>query len=415
MKQFLDILWFEFYSYLKNKVFILITVIAIVCIGIGLSWPRISNAIQGDTTSTNSGYTQKILVVNASNEDETSLKSAFNSNSQGIEYVFENKSIDEAKQLVNDGDYQSAVFIDSSTSFTYLVKNLGMYDVTSELVRGILQTNYRFKALSELGIDSDKIQNVLQTEITSNNIEIGKDQSANFFYTYILIFMLYMAIIIYGQLVATNVASEKSSRAMEVLITSAKPTNLLFGKVIGSGFAGLLQMAIMLTSAYVFYYLNLTYWAGNAIISTIFNIPFSILLYTLLFFVLGFFIYAFLYGAIGSMASKVEDINTTSMPLTLLFIVAFMVVVSGISSGSMDSPTMVIASYVPFTSPMAMFARISMSVVPAYEVLLSILILILSTALIGYLSARIYRVGVLHYGNPPKFGSILKAMFSKEK
>ena len=145
-------------------------------------------------------------------------------------------------------------------------------------------------------------------------------------------------------------------------------------------------------------------------IQSIFNMPVQLLGYMLIFFILGFFIYAFLYGAIGSTASKVEDINTSVMPLTFLFIAAFVIVVVSMSSGTMDNIAMKICSFIPFTSPIAMFTRIAMSTVPLYEIIISIFILIISVLGIGIVSAKIYRVGVLLYGTTPKIGAILKAM-----
>ena len=138
--------------------------------------------------------------------------------------------------------------------------------------------------------------------------------------------------------------------------------------------------------------------------------PLYLLVYMLIFFVLGFFVYAFLYGAIGSTASKVEDINTSVMPLTFLFIAAFFAVIFSMSSGNVDNMVMKVCSYIPFTSPMAMFTRIAMSTVPFYEVAISIVILIFSVFGIGIISAKIYRVGVLLYGTTPKFRAIIKAV-----
>ena len=135
----------------------------------------------------------------------------------------------------------------------------------------------------------------------------------------------------------------------------------------------------------------------------------------LIFFVLGFLIYAFLFGAIGSTATKLEDINTSVMPITLLFVFGFLVVMTAMSSGEVDTTLMKICSYVPFTSPMAMFTRIAMSTVAWYEILISILILVGSVVGIGVLSARIYRVGVLLYGTPPKLTKILKTVFADQK
>lgn len=146
------------------------------------------------------------------------------------------------------------------------------------------------------------------------------------------------------------------------------------------------------------------------IISSIFNIPVGLLAYMLVFFVLGFLIYAFLFGAVGSMASKLEDVNTSVTPIILLFVIAFMVVMFSTSSGNINNTLMVVCSYVPFTSPMAMFSRIAMSIVPWYEIVISIVILIASTVGVGILAAKIYRVGVLMYGTTPKIGNIIKAV-----
>ena len=135
------------------------------------------------------------------------------------------------------------------------------------------------------------------------------------------------------------------------------------------------------------------------------------LVYMLIFFVLGFLIYAFLFGAIGSTATKLEDINTSTMPLMFLFIIAFMVVMFSMTSGEIDNILMKVCSFIPFTSPMAMFTRIAMSTVPWYEITLSISILVGSVIGVGILSAKIYRVGVLLYGTTPKLGAIMKAVW----
>ena len=162
----------------------------------------------------------------------------------------------------------------------------------------------------------------------------------------------------------------------------------------------------------MFYNINQFYWEDNAIVQSIFNIPGDLLLYMLVFFVLGFFIYAFLYGAIGSTASKVEDINTSVMPLTFFLIIGFVVAIASISSGNVDNTIMTVCSYIPFTSPIAMFAWIAMSSTVAwYEIAVSIGILMGSVWGIGLLSAKIYRVGVLMYGTTPKIGSVLKAVW----
>lgn len=229
-----------------------------------------------------------------------------------------------------------------------------------------------------------------------------------------MIFALYTVILLYGQMVATNVATEKSSRAMELLVTTARPTSMMFGKVLASCLAGFSQLVLIFGSAILFYNINRAK-LQNPIISSIFDIPIELFIFMIVFFVLGFLIYAFLFGAIGSTASKLEDINTSVMPITFLFIIGFMVVVFSMSGGSIDNLAMKICSYVPFTSPMAMFTRIAMSTVAWYEIAISIAVLVGSVIGIGVLSARIYRVGVLLYGTPPKFMKIMKTVFRDQK
>ena len=222
-----------------------------------------------------------------------------------------------------------------------------------------------------------------------------------------------MVLLLYGQMVATNLATEKSSRAMEVLITSAKPVSMMFGKVIASCLAGLIQLVAVFGAALLCFNINKSYWGDNMIINSIFDMPLSLFGFMLIFFVLGFFIYAFLYGAIGSTASKLEDINTSVMPITMLFIVAFFIVMFSFASGDVDTTLMKVCSYIPFTSPMAMFTRIAMSTVPWYEIVISIAILIASVIGVGVISAKIYRVGDLLYGTTQKIGSIIKTVFKK--
>ena len=225
---------------------------------------------------------------------------------------------------------------------------------------------------------------------------------------HIMIMALYMVILLYGQSVATNVAIEKSSRAMELLVTSVDPVSMMFGKVLAACLTGFLQLGVVFGSAFAFYNVNAEYWTENAVIGSLFDIPGSLLVYLLVFFVLGFLVFAFLFGAVGSTVSKIEDINSAVMPVNLIFIAAFMVVMFSMTGSSVDSPLMKVCSFIPFTSPMAMFTRIAMSSPSNIEIAVSIAILAFSVVGIGYVSAKIYRVGVLMYGSKVKLTSLIK-------
>lgn len=411
MKQFKTILKFELNYYFTNKVFMGLTIALILAVAVLLSFPRITALFDQGGGEAAAPEPDTSILLNSDQETYEFLAAYF----PDIAFERTEQSAEEIKALVNqeDSPYERGIVVTGKTSFTDIVKNITLYDSFSGTMSAALKDKYQRDALLELGADQTAADSIMNVQIEAQIIQTGKDQTETFFFTYILIFGLYMAIILYGQLVATNVATEKSSRAMEMLITSAKPTSLMFGKVIGSGLAGLIQLVAIFGSSFLFFNLNRAYWADNAIINSIFNVPVYLLLYMVLFFVLGFFIYAFLYGAIGSLASKVEDINTTSMPITFLFIIAFMVVMFSMSSGSIDNPLMVVCSFIPFTSPMAMFTRIAMGNVSPVSIVISIVILIASTGIIGYVAAKIYRMGVLMYGNPPKLGTVLKNLKNK--
>ena len=409
MKQFGTILKFELKNYFKNKIFVGITVFLVLLIEGVMFFPRISGMFHRDGVS-ESKERPLMLVFADRTEDMDVIRQSFTASFPEYDVRTGETDLMQAREQITSGDVECAFVITGPTSYEYYVDNLSMYDSKTMTADEVLQNLYRMNAMVGSGISQEDAQQILSAQITHQTKNLGKNQAQNFFYTYVMIFALYMVIMLYGQMVATNVATEKSSRAMEVLITSAKPVSMMFGKVIASCLAGLIQLVAVFGSAYLFFNMNRTYWDGSGIISSIFDMPLDLLVYMLVFFVLGFFIYAFLYGAIGSTASKLEDINTSVMPLTMLFIIAFMVVIFSMTNGSVDNLAMRICSYIPFTSPIAMFTRIAMSTVPFYEIALSICILIVSVVGVGVLSAKIYRVGVLLYGTTPKIGAVLKAV-----
>ncbi len=411
VKQFGKIFKFELKNYAKNKAFIGVTIFLIVVIAIVMFFPRITALFESDDTSDTTADLSVMLVKADDPTQADMVKETFAASFIDYEVQITDAEISVIKDKITSGDVECAFVMTGATSFTYYVDNLSMYDTNPDIATGVLQQIYQMNAMINGGMSQEDAADVMSIQIDSNVESLGKDQMQNFFYTYIMIFALYMVILLYGQMVAMSVATEKSSRAMELLITSAKPINMMFGKVLAACMAGLVQLIAIFGSALVFYNVNKSYWKDNEIIDSIFNIPPELFAYMLVFFLLGFLIYAFLYGAISSTVSKLEDINTAVQPVTFLFIFGFMVVMFSMSSGSVDNLLMQICSYIPFTSPMAMFTRIAMSTVPWYEIAISIGILIASTFGIGILSAKIYRVGVLMYGTSPKIGNIIKAVW----
>ena len=411
MKQFITILRFELNSYFKNKIFVGITIFLMAAIAVVMFFPRFSGTGDNADGEPSEISDQGVMIIASENlSGVQAVGDAFAAAFPGYEVRVVSEGVETVKESVVSGEAQCAFFLTGPTSYTYFVNNLSMYDTNTAIADELLLNIYRINAMTQGGLSAEEASGIMSAVMEHEIQSLGKDQMQNFFYTYIMIFALYMVILLYGQMVATNVATEKSSRAMELLITSAKPTSMMFGKVIASCLAGLIQLIAVFGSAFLFFNINRGYWEGNYIVESIFDMPLELLIYMLIFFILGFFIYAFMYGAIGSTASKLEDINTSVMPITIIFIVAFFVVIFSMTSGNIDNTAMLVCSYIPFTSPMAMFTRIAMSSVPFYEIIISIAILIVSVLGIGVLSAKIYRVGVLLYGTPPKLSAIIKAI-----
>ena len=414
MKQFGKILKFELKGYMRNKVFVGITIFLVVAIAVVMFIPNIIAAFESDDEGDATPTDLPTMLVYAEDENLSAIVKEYFGNAF-VDYNVKvaEGSVDDLKNDIISGNAECAFVMNSASSYTYYVNNLSMYDMNTEVANTVLQEVYRINAMVQNGLTPEQAGEIMSVQIESGTETLGKDQMQNFFYTYIMIFALYMVILLYGQMVATNVATEKSSRAMEVLVTSAKPTSMMFGKVLASCIAGFSQLVLVFGTAILLYNVNKEA-LSNPLIASIFDIPIELFIYLIVFFVLGFLIYAFMFGAIGSTASKLEDINTSVMPITFLFIIAFMVVMFSMSSGSVDNTAMLVCSYIPFTSPMAMFTRICMSTVAWYEIAISIAILVGSTVGIGVLSAKIYRVGVLLYGMPPKFSTILKTVFKKQ-
>lgn len=407
MKQFGIILRFELNNYLKNKVFVGVTVFLVLALAVLLFFPRFMGVFESGEEASAQDEERDVMLLAAEEENAQTVLAAFQA--AFPEYEVRLTEADGTEDEIISGRAECAFVLEGLDSYTYYVDNLSMYDANTDTADVVLENLCRLDAMAGAGLTPEEAADILSVQVTHETQSLGKDQGQNFFYTYIMIFALYMVILLYGQMVATGVAAEKSSRAMELLVTSAKPVAMMFGKVLAACLAGLGQLVCVFGAALLFYRLNRDAWGGG-IIELFFDMPPALLGYMLLFFLLGFFLYAFLFGAVGSLATKVEDLNTSTMPVILLFVAAFIVVVASMSSGSIDNTLMVVCSYVPFTAPMAMFTRIAMSTVPWYAIAASVGVLALSVAGVGVLAAKIYRVGVLLYGASPKLGSVLRSI-----
>ena len=207
-------------------------------------------------------------------------------------------------------------------------------------------------------------------------------------------------------MIATSVTSEKSNRAIEILVTSVDSNSLIFGKVLSGALAGLVQALVILGGSFGAYAAVKERWGG--ILDPLFDIPARVFVAYAFFAIASYLLYAFLFGALGALVSKTEDISKVSGPVTMLYVISFLAAIFGMND--CDGLMIKVASFIPFTSGNAMFIRVAMGSVAAWEIILSGGLLVVSCVLAGVLAAKLFRYGTLHYGNPLKITTALKNM-----
>jgi ABC-2 type transport system permease protein len=223
-----------------------------------------------------------------------------------------------------------------------------------------------------------------------------------------IVMILYITLLVYGVMTMRSVLEEKTTRVVEILASSIKPSHLLTGKILGIAGVALTQYLIWVcTGALVSTYgaaVGSTFWPGAAKPS--FHLPTSFLVYPLIFFLVGYFLYASLYAALGSMVSSEEELQQVQMPVTLA-IFACMILCPVIQRAP-NSPLAVTLTMIPFFSPILMVFRITVQTPPFWQIALSLALCVATTAGVIQVSAKIYRVGILMYGKRPSLVELLR-------
>ncbi len=225
-----------------------------------------------------------------------------------------------------------------------------------------------------------------------------------------LIVLIFMAIITYGVWVAMSVAEEKGSRVMELMLNATTPLQMLAGKVIGNGAAGLTQYGIILAA--VVGGLLAQGPIHKAVVGSDSGSAFggldpAVLAAFVVLFVLGFLMYSLLYAALGSLVSRQEDVQSATSPLMMLIMAGYFMSVFALQA--IDDTWVKIASFVPFFSPYLMLARVSAGHVEPWEFGLAVLLLVIGIGVALFVAARIYSAGVLLYGQRVSLRQVLKA------
>ena len=264
--------------------------------------------------------------------------------------------------------------------------------------------------LVKRGATSEEIQALLRdvdlkTQQVKNGTAVAADASKGFWGAYIMAFMLYFAVVFYGVNVAQSVVAEKTSRVFEVMLSSAKPESLMLGKLLGVGAVGLTQMAIWIVFILIMSASSLWMTLGLGGLGAYGVTPLQ-LIFFVLYFILGFFFYSALSAGLGATVSQESEVQQFSMVIVLPQVIGLALIVYILSNPG--AWPVVLLSLIPPCTPIVMCLRMAAMAVPAWQLALSLVLMVVSIYGMVWVATRIYRVGILMYGKRPTLPEMLR-------
>lgn len=411
MKKFGVIFQYELMNYIKNKSYVITTVIIALVAGIIMFVPNfidigsVTGENKNNVSDENSGADSDstILVYDKSGMvTDISFIQNFYHDDAIKKASGENELVDKVK-----ADEVSAGFVvNSLTDYDYYVYNQSMTDDNQVVFTQVMTVLNQMVYCQKNGIDYASLTQAFNPQIDCHENILGKDMGSNYWYCYGLVMIIFMIIIMYGFMVATSVTQEKSNRTMEVLVTSVDTNLLFFAKVLAGAVAALIQSAVMLGTVLISYKINQDKWGG--MLNMVLDIPANVLVVFALFGIGGFLFYTFIYGAMGALVSKTEDINKSAGGVQMVIMIVYFITLASLTD--VDGIMIKVTSFLPVSSYSAMFARVAMGSVNTWEIVVSFIILVASIVVVGIIGAKIYRMGTLRYGNPIKLSNAFKSI-----
>ena len=420
----------EYLNKVTNKSFILATFLTpLIIVGFSL--------LIGYLTSVNNDAVKNISVV-----DQTGYFTNSLTNSDDLIFHFINDfDLEEAKLISKTKSDYGLLFIpyyddlnQIADSIMFISEDAPSIGIISR-IEGKIERLLTNKNFEKVGLDIEKINkskiNINLYQESFEGEETTKmDGIMKLAFGMILGMLLYIFIFAYGSMIMMSVIEEKTSRIMEIMISSVKPFQLMMGKILGTSLAGLTQFLVWTILIMMFSYLMSAIFgietstqnselllssSGNVsmneealnMISSFINLPLTnIFIAFLIYFIGGYLLYASLFAAIGAAVDNQTDAQQFVMPITIILILALYVGIFTVPEDP-NGTVAIIFSYIPFTSPVVMLMRIPNGV-PIYEQIISIIILYLTFTLCIWVAAKIYRVGILMYGKKPSYKELIK-------
>ncbi len=420
------------YKYrVTQRSFIISSIILLVVVAIAAFIPTIVQFIASGTTS----QTHIVVVNNAGTVaglDETNLIAYINAELNGTSssgkapYVITSEpstNLGNLQNQVKEGKLDVLLVLDRGTNqnvrFIYDTNASDTNDSNLSTIQALAQLLTFLDTAHRLGLTSQETQRLVATpDLTversqqNQNTRPASESTASYLLAIAGAILIFVSIEVYGGIVAAGVAEEKSSRIMEILVNAATPFQLLAGKIVGIGAACLTQMGCVVVVGIAALLLQPplqaalfgTHAAGFSQYLTAVSILFYILF--LIYFMLAFFLYATLFAGLGSMVRRQEEVQSAIMVPLLLVVSGYLLVFLVISSP--DATWAKGLSYIPFWTPMLMLVRIAVGTVAWWEIVMTIALMLVTILGCIWFAARLYRYGVLMYGQRPSLGHLLE-------
>jgi ABC-2 type transport system permease protein len=416
MNKVLLIIQREYLTRVRKKSFIImIFVVPLLILGMG----AVIALVAKDSNELSNKQTVKVI-------DESGLFAGKFKDQKNLKFEATKQSLTELKADLKKDENLSALQIPADYNKNDAVK------IYSKKKPGITLTEKIENEMNDIAVNNGMIKNHIDTallhsiksNISLNAIEItetGDNQTnlgANITVGIACAILIYLSLFIYGAQVMRGVIEEKTSRIIEVIISSVKPFQLMLGKIIGVGLVGLTQFSAwvilsIISTKILRHTFGSTPGGIMSALSVLQTIPFGKVLGCFIFYFLtGYLLYSALFAAVGSAVDSETETQQFMFPITLPLLFTYMLSVT-ILFRAPDSPLAVWLSIIPFTSPVAMMLRMPFGV-PPWQLYLSMALMIVGFLFTTYVAARIYRVGILMYGKKASFKELAKWFFYKE-
>lgn len=393
------IMKFTMQEMLHRKSFIISTIIILLMIIIGANVPNIVKVFKGEDEG------EKVIISDPNNIYENQLE-AFANLYTDYKITITSDDIDTVKDKILNDDVSFAIVVNKSDyviTLDYVVENAYWNAPNSQFTESLINY-YKSIQISKLGLSDEQLQSI-SPNYELNLLQAEEETNGNIMAMMMMAIVLFYAVYFCAFQVSSSITIEKTSKIIETLVTSTKPTSIVLGKTLGIGIVGLLQMVLILATAVLSAKFFMETEALEAIIDPS-SITASLLIITLVYFILGYFTYALMYALTGSTVSKPEEIQSANTPVALITVIGFY-----LAYFTMMDPTSnlnVLASLLPISSPFCMPFRVMMGLASAKDVVLSIVILIITIIIVAKVAIRIYSNAILNYGTKMSFKDILK-------